>query len=114
MCPPRPHSPHNSATLPTLQLILHGVVSGAGVWALTGMCGGTECCRGGGGYSQALYDEIQASGAAGGLFIAAAGNDASNMDATPSYPASFNLDNIISVGAVDQNDAIASFSNYGQ
>lgn len=68
---------------------------------------------GGGGYSQALYDAIQAAGNANILFIAAAGNDGLDIDATPSYPASYNLPNVISVGAIDQNGRRASFSNYG-
>lgn len=67
----------------------------------------------GGGYSQALYDAIAAAGAAGQLFIAAAGNSSNNNDVNPSYPASYNLDNIISVAATDSNDQLASFSNYG-
>ncbi|HEY9725652.1 MAG TPA: S8 family serine peptidase [Chroococcales cyanobacterium] len=68
---------------------------------------------GGGGYSQALYDAIAAAGAAGQLFIAAAGNNSNNNDVNPSYPASYNLDNVISVAATDSNDQLASFSNYG-
>lgn len=47
------------------------------------------------------------------LFVAAAGNENTNDDTTPSYPASFNLSNIISVAASDQNDNLAVFSNYG-
>jgi subtilisin family serine protease len=53
---------------------------------------------------------------AGILVVAAAGNDGlNNDDASTSnkYPASYNLDNIISVAATDQNDNLASFSNYG-
>lgn len=46
--------------------------------------------------------------------MAAAGNDSLNTDATPVYPASLNLDNIISVAATDHNDNLASFSNYGR
>lgn len=68
---------------------------------------------GGGGYSQALYDAIAAAGTAGQLFIAAAGNSASNTDVNISYPAGYNLNNIISVAATDHNDALAGFSNYG-
>ncbi len=68
---------------------------------------------GGGAFSQALYDAIQAAGAAGQLFVAAAGNDGVNTDVTPSYPASYNLDNIISVAATDDNDLLATFSNFG-
>ena len=61
-------------------------------------------------YSQALKDAIEASDK---LFIAAAGNDADNNDSIGSYPASYNLDNIISVAASNSNDEIAPFSNYG-
>ncbi len=68
---------------------------------------------GGGAFSQALYDAIQAAGAAGQLFVAAAGNDGVNTDVTPSYPASYDLDNIISVAATDADDLLATFSNFG-
>lgn len=68
---------------------------------------------GGGAFSQALYDSIAAAQAAGHLFVAAAGNDGVDTDITPSYPASYDLDNIVSVAATDDNDALASFSNFG-
>ena len=68
---------------------------------------------GGGAFSQALSDAITASGNAGMLFVAAAGNGASDIDATPYYPASYDLPNVIAVAATDSNDALASFSNYG-
>lgn len=67
----------------------------------------------GGSNGDLLYQAIQSAGAAGVLFVAAAGNEANNNDTKPSYPASYNLDCIISVAATDQNDALASFSNYG-
>jgi hypothetical protein len=68
---------------------------------------------GGGGYSQALYDAIQVAGEEGILFVAAAGNYSNNNDAYPSYPASYDLDNIIAVAATDHHDNLAGFSNYG-
>jgi len=68
---------------------------------------------GGGAFSQALFDAISAAGTAGQVFVAAAGNDGVNTDVTPSYPASYNLDNIISVAATDDNDQLATFSNFG-
>jgi len=68
---------------------------------------------GGGGYSQALYDMIAQAMAANQLFVAAAGNDGVNIDATPTYPASYNLDNILVVGSSDYYDDKSSFSNYG-
>ena len=67
----------------------------------------------GGGYSQTLYEAIANAGSVGHIFVAAAGNATSNNDSSPAYPASYELDNIISVAATDRNDALASFSNYG-
>ena len=66
-----------------------------------------------GGYTPALYDAIKAAQAKGMLLIIAAGNGGANTDVTPAYPADFGLSNIVSVGATDANDKIASFSNYG-
>lgn len=68
---------------------------------------------GGGGYSQTLKDAIDAAGAAGLLFVAAAGNSGINTDLSPSYPASYDSENIISVAASDHSDVLASFTNYG-
>jgi subtilisin family serine protease len=68
---------------------------------------------GGGGYSQGLYDAIAASGAAGILFVAAAGNSGTDNDAAPHYPSNYDLPNVVSVAATDRNDQLASFSNYG-
>jgi hypothetical protein len=56
---------------------------------------------------------VQNCNAAGQLFIAAAGNEATNNDATPSYPANYDNANIISVAATTSADRLASFSNYG-
>jgi subtilisin family serine protease len=69
---------------------------------------------GGGGFSQALYDAIKTGrDTYDTIFVAAAGNAANNNDANPSYPASYDLDNIVSVAATDRNDLLAGFSNYG-
>jgi subtilisin family serine protease len=68
---------------------------------------------GGGGYSQAFYDEVQAAADAEMLFVAAAGNSTTNNDAAPFYPASFAVSNVIAVAATDSTDTLASFSNYG-
>lgn len=68
---------------------------------------------GGGGFSQALFDAIAASRNVGHVFVAAAGNSGANIDSAPTYPASYNIDNIISVAASDNNDQRASFTNYG-
>ena len=68
---------------------------------------------GGGGYSSAESAAIQAAGNAGIIFCAAAGNESANNNTTLTYPASYRLSNMIVVAASDQNDALASFSNYG-
>jgi len=74
---------------------------------------------GGGGYSNALHDAIVATNNAGILFMAAAGNGGDDQlgddnDATPHYPASYELTGIVSVAATDHDDILASFSNYGK
>ncbi len=69
---------------------------------------------GGGGFSQALLDAIDAHRQAGILFIAAAGNSSSNNDTVSTYPAGYYLPNIIAVAATDHTDSLASFSNYGR
>lgn len=48
-----------------------------------------------------------------GLFIASAGNSNSNNDFLPSFPASYNSNNIISVAASTPENTLSPFSNYG-
>ena len=74
---------------------------------------------GGGGFSQALFDAIEAHRQRGMLFIAAAGNGnifgiGINNDQTPFYPCSYDLPNIICVAATTRTDGLAAFSNYGR
>lgn len=69
---------------------------------------------GGSGYSQFEYESIQTARDAGVLFVAAAGNTGADNDSAPVYPASYDLDNIISVAATDHDDNLANFSNYGK
>lgn len=69
---------------------------------------------GGGAFSQALMDSISRAKDAGILFVAAAGNDGTNNDTTPEYPASYQVDNIVSVAAVDAAGNLADFSCYGK
>lgn len=68
---------------------------------------------GGGGYSSAESAAIQSAGDAGIIYCAAAGNHSLDHDVGASYPASYRLPNMIVVAATDQNDALASFSDYG-
>jgi serine protease len=68
---------------------------------------------GGGGFSQALLDEINKAGANDILFVAAAGNNATSNDTTPTYPCSYHTANEVCVAATDNRDSLANFSNYG-
>ncbi len=73
---------------------------------------------GGGGFSQSLLDAIKRADASGHLFVAAAGNGGADgvgddNDTTPNYPSNYDSPNIISVAATNNQDALASFSNYG-
>ncbi|HKI71302.1 MAG TPA: S8 family serine peptidase, partial [Verrucomicrobiae bacterium] len=63
--------------------------------------------------SQALHDAIDTLRQAGIIFVAAAGNSAQDNGVNPIYPASYDLDNIISVAATTRDDDLAVFSNYG-
>ena len=65
---------------------------------------------GGDTYDPALYRAMAASSM---LFVAAAGNDGADTDAAPSYPASYDLDNILSVANLNYNGALHYTSNYG-
>jgi subtilisin family serine protease len=60
-----------------------------------------------------LEDAIEAAGDAGIVFVAAAGNDGSDIDTQPTYPASYDLPNIISVAMSDDTDSLDYSSNYG-
>ncbi len=65
-----------------------------------------------------LRDTIQDAGKAGISFVAASGNgnvlgQGVDNDFTPFFPASYELDNVLSVGASDDRDRLAGFSNFG-
>eukprot|EP00923_Selenidium_pygospionis_P001066 GHVN01001605.1.p1 GENE.GHVN01001605.1~~GHVN01001605.1.p1 ORF type:complete len:1426 (-),score=185.78 GHVN01001605.1:3584-7861(-) len=63
----------------------------------------------------ALKDAVRRAQRKGMIFVAAAGNYKTNNDndRSPTYPASYNLDNMISVAAVTRDGKLASFSSYG-
>ncbi|MCB4791244.1 MAG: S8 family serine peptidase [Elusimicrobia bacterium] len=89
--------------------VRYAVANGAKV--INASFGGSE-------YDTLVYNAILYANNNNVLFIAAAGNGGSDIlgdsnDDTPTYPSSYNLPNIISVAAADQNDNLASFSNYG-
>src|SRR3989344_2656970 len=67
-------------------------------------------------YSEAMRDAIVVSNQLGNLFIAAAGNSGLNNDdsSLATYPASYDLPNIISVAATDNTDNRWGWSAYGK
>lgn len=65
-------------------------------------------------YSAEEYAAVKEARDAGILFIAAAGNEKSNSDFAPYYPANYPLDNIISVTAVNQSGKVLQSSNFGE
>ena len=80
---------------------------------------------GGGGYSSALHTAILRAAKEGILFVAAAGNNATDNDASPRYPCGYSTlqgssiesaasyEAVIAVAAISSTGALASFSNYG-
>lgn len=91
------------------EAILYAADNGAHI--INASWGGSE-------FSQTEHDAIEYADDHGVLLVAAAGNGEDDLvgddnDETPEYPASYNLPNIISVAATDQDDALAEFSNYG-
>lgn len=71
--------------------------------------------------NQALRDVIEEARLSGQLFVAAAGNgDAqgkgydNDTSKEPAYPSSYPHENILSVAAIDKNDGLGSFSNWGK
>lgn len=68
---------------------------------------------GGGGSSQSMINAITAADQADALFVAAAGNSSQDNDFTASYPANYDVPNVISVAATDASDQYASFTSFG-
>jgi subtilisin family serine protease/subtilisin-like proprotein convertase family protein len=67
----------------------------------------------GGTYTSLLYDAINNARAHGHIFVAAAGNAATNIDVNPSYPASYQVNNVVVVASSSRTGTLSSFSNYG-
>jgi subtilisin family serine protease len=65
-------------------------------------------------FSPAAYDAISRLNSVDILLVAAAGNENKNTDITPSYPANYDLPNVISVGATGPTIRSPVYSNFGQ
>lgn len=80
---------------------------------------------GGGGYSRALHDAILRHAKADILFVAAAGNSASNNDTTNNFPSNYSTlvgtvnesaasyEGVIAVASITSGGALSSFSSFG-
>jgi len=70
--------------------------------------------------NEALKEAIRFSETKGALFVAAAGNGRNGVgydndsDSKPAFPASYNMDIIVSVAALDDKDQLGAFSNWGR
>ncbi|HEX4924300.1 MAG TPA: S8 family peptidase [Bdellovibrionales bacterium] len=74
-----------------------------------------NCSWGGDGYTQAMYDAIEYAKSKNTIVVAAAGNDSTNIDKKPDYPAAYDNENLITVAATfSGNKELAGFSNYGE
>jgi subtilisin family serine protease len=72
-----------------------------------------NCSFGSSSKSSALEDAVKSAESAGVLLVVAAGNDTQSIETNPEYPASYTEGNILTVAAIDDTGALASFSNYG-
>lgn len=67
------------------------------------------------GFSNMLYQEVQNLNKDGITLVCAAGNYGKNVDVYPIYPACYQSDNVISVGALSYSKInLTGFSNYGK
>ncbi|MGM0453968.1 MAG: S8 family serine peptidase [Thermodesulfobacteriota bacterium] len=73
-----------------------------------------NCSFGGDTFSQFQRDIFDKARGQGVLIVAAAGNNAADNDANPTYPAGYELTNIISVAATNEDDQLAKYSNFGK
>lgn len=99
---------YTSDVLEALEYVSERIDRGDNIVAINASYAGYE-----GSQDDPLNQAIKKLGEKGVLFCTSAGNEGKNIDETPSYPASYDAENIIVVGASDQNDKLADFSNYG-
>lgn len=63
--------------------------------------------------SLALSNAVYSLREAGIIVMAACGNEGTNVDVSPVYPACYPLDNVVSVAYTTRDDNLAAASNYG-
>jgi subtilisin family serine protease len=69
---------------------------------------------GGDEYLQDEYSAMKALTANGAFVVASVGNEQHNIDKTPFYPASYDLEHIIKVGSLDEDGKRSSYSSWGK
>ncbi len=69
----------------------------------------------GGGFEKSVEEEaaIRLASRKNILYVAAAGNERTNLDFNRFYPASYDLPNVLSVAAIEESGGLLSASNYG-
>lgn len=96
-----------SSEIQAIHYIIEKKANGVPIKVINASYGGVS-------YDLAEYNAIQAAGNAGIVFVAAAGNDGTDNEIEHHYPSDYDLANIISVMATDNQDFAADYSNYGQ
>lgn len=91
----------SGTTASVIQAIQYAEANGASICNLS--LGSSE-------NDKALYETIANSNM---LFVVAAGNESQNTDKRASYPASYDLENLISVGNLNYDGTLHYTSNYG-
>jgi subtilisin family serine protease len=97
----------SGSTDDAIDSVIYAVDNGAQILSNSWGCYPGYC------YSQALENAIRYAYDHNVLFVAAAGNDDNNNDVIPTYPASYDVPNVLAVASTDHNDAKASSSSYG-
>jgi subtilisin family serine protease len=64
--------------------------------------------------SLAMQSALKEAAENGIISICAAGNETTNNDRKPTFPTNYDVPGLVAVGATDENDKIADFSNYGR
>lgn len=97
----------NGSTSDEIECINYAIAKGADVINASYGADGED------GFSQGQIAAIRRARDAGIVFVAAAGNESTNLDLSRSYPASYEIDNVIAVGNATRLDDRSTSSNTG-
>jgi len=100
---------YSSDILEALDFISKQIADGVNIVAINASYGSSS-----GSANDPTSQAIKKLGEQGVLFCSAVGNGSKNIDNAPIYPSSYPIDSILAVGASDQDDNLANFSNYGK